>query len=98
MRSGPVCVLVEHGGVLLLGGDDADLASELEGALDHVVGDDVQLLLLLALQVGTSSQNRIFRHPNPRHQEETKCKRCVLSSYLHVDAATTTLIADHASD
>jgi hypothetical protein len=49
-RNQPVSVLVEDGGILLLGGDDADLAGELESALDDVVGDDIELLLLLSLR------------------------------------------------
>ena len=43
-------VLVEDGRVLLFGGNDSNLASELEGTLNNVVGDDVKLLLLLALK------------------------------------------------
>ena len=46
----PVSVLVEHGGILLLGSNDSDLAGEFQGTLDHVVCDDVKLLLLLALK------------------------------------------------
>ena len=45
----PVGVLVEDRSILLLRGNDSDLASELQCALDHIVGDNVELLLLLAL-------------------------------------------------
>ncbi len=67
--SEPVGVLVEHGGILLLRGDDANLASELEGALDHVVGDDVELLLLLTLQHEISENSRtILRNQETRRK------------------------------
>lgn len=45
----PVGVLVENRSILLLRGNDSDLAGELQCALDHIVGDNVELLLLLAL-------------------------------------------------
>mmetsp|Transcript_6783 Transcript_6783/g.15659 ORF Transcript_6783/g.15659 Transcript_6783/m.15659 type:complete len:392 (+) Transcript_6783:190-1365(+) len=57
-----VRVLVEHGDVLLLRGDDADLAGEAKSALEHVVGDHIELLLLLSLNVDRSSSVGIADH------------------------------------
>mmetsp|Transcript_25108 Transcript_25108/g.51058 ORF Transcript_25108/g.51058 Transcript_25108/m.51058 type:complete len:462 (-) Transcript_25108:111-1496(-) len=57
-----VGVLVENRGVLLLRGDDTDLAGELESALEHVVGDNVKLLLLFALDVHAPSAILVSNH------------------------------------
>lgn len=77
-------VLVEDGRVLLFGGNDSNLASELEGTLNNVVGDDVKLLLLLALV----DENLAY--------EVTHLSKTV--KYLHVDGAATTFVPNHPSD
>jgi len=46
-----VGVSIEDGRVLLLGGNHTDLAGEGQSALEHVVGHDIKLLLLLTLNV-----------------------------------------------
>jgi hypothetical protein len=71
-KNGPVRVLVEHGGVLLLRGNDTNFAGELERALDHVVRHNVELLLLLALwktsvKKGLRSQARDPQDHTPGH-------------------------------
>ena len=81
----PVSVLVEDGGVLLLRGNDSDLAGELQGTLDHIIGDNVEFLLLLALF--TVKQCKFVPFSLPHNSID-----------LHVDTAASTLISDHSSD
>mmetsp|Transcript_4906 Transcript_4906/g.13697 ORF Transcript_4906/g.13697 Transcript_4906/m.13697 type:complete len:401 (+) Transcript_4906:60-1262(+) len=51
-----VGLLHGHGGVLLLGGNDSGAAGALQAGAENVVGDHVQLLLVLALHVDLASQ------------------------------------------